>query len=160
MFFIKIYVSISFLILLIGCGLSNNKLSETKSFENIIIETPKNKFNLILKKHLNRTFNNETGKEPKYILNSNISFNSSDVLSVSSLNALKTTKGTVQYSLVELKSGDVVKSGSIVTFPALSSSSVSLYTNDISLEHIKERLILSSANKLYMHIKLIMKKIN
>ena len=160
MLFVKINIFISFLILINGCGFSDKELTKTNSIENIVIETPKNKFNLILKKHLNRTFNNETGKEPKYILNSNISFSSSNSLAGSDLNALKTSKGTVTYSLINLKSGKTIKSGSIVTFPALSASSSSLYTTDISLEHIKERLSLSSAQKLYMHIKLIMQKLN
>ena len=64
------------------------------------------------------------------------------------------------FNLLNTKSGKILRSGSVVTFPALSSSSSSLYTNDVSLQHIKERLILSSAKKLYLKIKLIMKKLN
>jgi hypothetical protein len=89
-----------------------------------------------------------------------MSFTSNETLSVSGLNVLQSTKGTVQYSLIDSKSGKILRSGSVVTFPALSSSSSSLYTNDVSLQHIKERLILSSAKKLYLKIKLIMKKLN
>ena len=160
MSFIKIKFFISFLILISGCEFSQNKLFTKNKFENIRIETPNTKFNLTFKKHLNRTFNYKPSGITKFILKSNISFTSNDTLSVSGLNVLKFTKGTVTYSLINLQSGKVIKSGSIVTFPALSASSSSLYSNDLSLKHIKERLSLSSAKKLYMHIKLIIQKLN
>ena len=160
MLFIKIKFFISFLILISGCGFSQEKLFTKKKFENIKIETPNTKFNLTFKKHLNRTFNYKPSNVTKFILKSKISFTSSDTLSVSGLNELKSTKGTVTYTLINLQSGKIIKSGSIITFPALSASSSSLYSNDSSLEHIKERLSLSSAKKLYMHIKLITQKLN
>ena len=160
MYFTKIYVFLSFLILLIGCGFSNNDLSETKSFENIVIETPNTKFDLIFKKYLKREFNNQPDKTAKFILKSNISFNTANTLSSNGLNTLKSTKCIVKYSLVDLQSGKVLKSGSFFTFPALSLSSSSLYSNDVSLRHIKERLSLSSAKKLYMHVKLIVQGLN
>ena len=56
-------------------------------------------------------------------------------------------KATIKYSLSDSKSGKILRSGSVVTFPALSSSSNSLYTNDVSLQHIKERLILNFSKK-------------
>ena len=160
MSFIKVKFFISLLILISGCGFSQDKLYTKKKFENIRIETPKTKFNLTFKKHLNRAFNYNPSSFTKFILKSEILFSSSDTLSVSALNVLKSTKGTITYSLINLQSGKTIKSGSIVTFPALSASSSSLYSNDLSLEHIKERLSLSSAQKLYMHIKLIMQKLN
>ena len=160
MLFVKINIFISFLIIISGCGFSDKELTKTNSIKNIVIETPNTKFNLILKKNLKRIFVNKTSTTPKFKLKTNISFSSSNSLAGSGLNALKTSKGTVTYSLINLKSGKTIKSGSIVTFPALSASSSSLYTTDISLEHIKERLSLSSAQKLYMHIKLIMQKLN
>ena len=160
MLFIKIKFFISFLILISGCGFSQDNLSTNTKFENIRIETPNTKFNLTFKKHLDRAFNYNPSSVTKFILKSEISFTSRETLSVSGLNVLKFTKGTVTFSLIDLKSGKTVKSGSIVTFPALSESSSSLYTKDVSLEHIKERLTLSSAKKLYMHIKLIIQKLN
>jgi hypothetical protein len=160
MFLPKINIFISFLLLVSGCGISYNESKKINSIQNIIVETPNTKFNLILKKDLKRTFINKPSKNATFILKTNISFSSSSSLSVSGLNVLKSTKGTVAYSLIDLKSGKVIKSGSIVTFPALSASSSSLYSNNASLEHIKERLCLSSSKKLYMHIKLIMQKLN
>ena len=160
MLLVKINIFISILIFISGCGLSHNKLTKTNNIESVVIKVPNTKFNIILKKNLRRTFVNKASTAAKYVLETNISFTSSDTLSVSGLNVLKTTKGTVTYSLIDLKSAKTIKSGSIVTFPALSSSSSSLYSNDVSLEHIKERLCLSSAKKLYMHIKLIMQKLH
>ena len=160
MLFIKINFFISFLILISGCGFSKDNLYTKKKFENVRIETPNTKFNLTFKKHLNRAFNYNPSSVTKFILKSEILFSSSDTLSVSGLNVLKSTKGIVTYSLINLQSGKTIKLGSIVTFPALSASSSSLYSNDLSLEHIKERLSLSSAKKLYMHIKLIIQKLN
>ena len=160
MFFVKIKVFICFLLLLSGCQFSKYQSTNLKHTHNIDIETPNNKYDMLLKKHLDRLFNNQPKKDTNFILKSNISFTSNETLSVSGLNVLQSTKGTVQYSLIDSKSGKILMSGSVVTFPALSSSSNSLYTNDVSLQHIKERLILSSAKKLYLKIKLIMKKLN
>ena len=160
MFFIKIKVFMCFLLFLSGCEFSKYQSTNLKYTHNINIETPNNKYNMLLKKHLDRLFNNQPKKDTNFILKSNISFTSNETLSVSGLNVLQSTKGTVQYSLIDTKSGKVLRSGSLVTFPALSSSSNSLYTNDVSLQHIKERLIFTSAKKLYLKIKLIMKKLN
>jgi len=160
MFFIKIKVFICFLLFLSGCEFSKYQSPNLKYTHNINIETTNNKYDILLKKHLDRLFNNQPKKNTNFILKSNISFTSNETLSVNGLNALQSTKGTVQYSLSDSKSGKILRSGSVVSFPALSSSSNSLYTNDVSLQHIKERLILSSAKKLYLKIKLIMKKLN
>ena len=160
MFFVKINFFIVFLIIINGCGFSQDKLTSTKKLENINIETPNTRFNLILKKNLKRIFSNKSNNITKFILKSKISFISKDTLSSSGLNVLNSTKATVTYSLIDLKSGKTIKSGSFVSFPALSASSSSLYSNDISLIHIKERLSSSSAKKLYMHIKLIMQNLN
>ena len=160
MFFIKIKVFICFLLLLSGCEFSKYQSTNLKYIHNIDIETPNNKYDMLLKKNLDRLFNNQPKKNTNFILKSDISFTSNETLSVSGLNVLQSTKGTVQYSLIDTKSGKVLRSGSLVTFPALSSSSNSLYTNDVSLQHIKERLIFTSAKKLYLKIKLIMKKLN
>ena len=160
MFFIRIKVFICFLLLLSGCEFSKYQSTNLKYTHNINIETPNNKYDMLLKKHLDRLFKNKPKKDTNFILKSNISFTSNETLSVSGLNVLQSTKGTVQYSLIDTKSGKVLRSGSLVTFPALSSSSNSLYTNDVSLQHIKERLIFTSAKKLYLKINLIMKKLN
>ena len=89
-----------------------------------------------------------------------IIFESAKTLSVSGQNILKSTKGRINYQLTNKNTNIVVKSGSINTFPALSSSSNSLYTNEKSIEHIKERLTKSSAKSLYMRINIIIRRLS
>ena len=96
--------------------------------------------------------------KPQILLKAEISFSSAETLSVSGTSVLKTTKATITYSLIHEGSKLLIKSGSISTFPALSSSSNSLYSNEKSVENIKERLSLSSAKKLYILTKMILRK--
>ena len=103
---------------------------------------------------------NISNNNSKYILKTKIIFESTKTLSVSGQNILKSTKGKVDYQLTNKYTNVVVKSGSIITFPALSSSSNSLYTNEKSIEHIKERLTKSSAKSLYSRIKIIISRLN
>jgi hypothetical protein len=160
MLFIKIKILLSFLIILTGCGLSKNTSIKSYETNNIIIETPNNKFNLIFKNKIKRIFNNKTKSDAKFVLKADLGFSSGDVSSQGSSNNLISTKAIVKYSLVDLTSDTIIKSGSINTFSALSSSSTSLYTNDISLEHVKERLTLTAAKKLYMVVRMVLQKIN
>ena len=81
-------------------------------------------------------------------------------MSLSGSAVLNSTKAIVKYSLVDNNTNTLIKSGSIKTFPALSSSSNSLYSNEESIKHIKERLSQSSANKLYLLIKVILRKLD
>ena len=73
---------------------------------------------------------------------------------------MKATKGRVDYQLINKNSNIVVKSGSISTFPALSSSSSSIYTNEKSIENIKERLTKSSAKSLYSRVNIVISRLN
>ena len=96
----------------------------------------------------------------KYLLRSNISFVSSETLSVNGSDTLNSTFAKANFSLIESKSNKVISSGTIKTFPALSSSSSSIYSNDMSVQHIKERLIFSAAKGIYMRLNLILQKLN
>ena len=96
----------------------------------------------------------------KYILKTKITFDSTKTLSVSGQNILKSTKAKVNYQLIDKNTNIIVKSGSINTFPALSSSSNSLYAQENSIEFIKERLTKSSAKSLYRRIEFIIRRLN
>ena len=160
MFFIKkVFV---FLILIITFGCSSYNINNTKSIDlkTVSIETPSDRYNVIFKEYLKRKFYNKKNLEPSFILKTDISFNSNETMSVSGLAVLNSTKAVVRYSLVDNGSNTLIKSGSIKTFPALSSSSNSLYSNEESLKHIKERLSQSSANKLYLLTKVILRKLD
>ena len=158
MFFIKKAIFLFLILSLVGC-VSNNyvKVSPLKEMA-ITIDTPNDKYNIIFREYLKRNFNNKKSLKPQILLKANISFTSDETLSVSGTSVLKSTKANTTYSLIDKNSNLLIKSGSINTFPALSSSSNSLYSNEKSIENIKERLSLSSAKKLFILTKMILRK--
>ena len=158
MFFKNKKLFIIFLLLISGCGFSN--LNKLTNYNNISVETPSDKYNILFKNNLKKTFNINNFSKTRYVLRSNISFLSSETLSASGSDTLNSTFANASYSLIEAKSNKVISSGSIKTFPALSSSSSSIYSNDMSVQHIKERLSFSAAKKVFMRLNLILKKLN
>jgi len=149
---------IIFLLLVNGCGFSN--LNKVSIYNNISLETPNDKYNILFKNNLKKTFNINNSTKARYLLRSSISFSSSETLSVNGSDTLNSTFADANYSLIETKSNKVINSGSIKTFPALSSSSSSIYSKDMSIQHIKERLSFSAAKKIHMRLNLIMQKLN
>lgn len=124
------------------------------------LETPIDEYNVYFKEHLRRLFYNENKIVKKYVLKTKITFLSTQTLSVSGTNVLKSTKAQIDYELKNKDTNKTLKSGSINTYPALSSSSESLYSQEKSIEHIKERLIKSSAKSLYMHINILLRRLS
>ena len=160
MFFIKKAIFLFLILSIIGCVSNNNvKISPFDEMA-ITIDTPNDKYNIIFREYLKRNFNNKKSPKPQILLKANISFTSDETLSVSGTSVLKSTKANTTYSLIDKNSNLLIKSGSINTFPALSSSSNSLYSNEKSIENIKERLSLSSAKKLFILTKMILRKEN
>ena len=160
MFFIKKIFVFLLLIITFGCTSYNIKKSNSINLRTVSIETPSDKYNVIFKEYLKRKFDNKKNLKPSLTLKTGISFNSNETMSVSGLAVINSTKAVVRYSLVDNRSNTLIKSGSIKTFPALSSSSNSLYSNEESLKHIKERLSQNSANKLYLLTKLLLRKLD
>ena len=158
MFFKNKKLFIIFLFLVSGCGFSN--LNKLTSYNDIYLETPSDKYNILFKKSLKKTLNINNSSKTKYLLKSNISFLSSETLSVNGSDTLNSTFANASYSLIETKSNKVISSGSIKTFPALSSSSSSIYSKDMSIQHIKERLSFSAAKKISMRLNLILQNLN
>ncbi len=158
MFLIKKIVTFLLLTTFFACSTENIIKINSINHKSISIETPNNRYNILLKEYLKRKFNNEKLKAD-FVLKADISFTSNKTLSLGNSKALNTTTGVTKYSLIDNNSNLLVKSGSIKTFPALGSSSNSLYSNERSLDHIKERLSQSSANKLYLQINIILRKL-
>ena len=158
MFFIKKTIFLFLILSIIGCVSNNNVKINPFDEMAITIDTPNDKYNIIFREYLKRNFNNKKSLKPQILLKANISFISDETLSVSGTSVLKSTKANTTYSLIDKNSNLLIKSGSINTFPALSSSSNSLYSNEKSIENIKERLSLSSAKKLYILTKMILRK--
>ena len=158
MFVFKKLFFLSLLFLISGCTLNNfDKIQNINNFS-IEVDTPNDNYNVHFKENLKRFFH--IRDNTKYLLKTKITFNSTETLSVSGQNILKSTKAKIDYQLTNKNTNVVVKSGSFNTFPALSSSSNSLYSMEKSIEHIKERLTKSSAKSLYMRIKMIIRRLS
>ena len=125
-----------------------------------MIETPSDRDNVLLRKNLKRLINTNQNSQSKYKLDASISYTSSETLSVRGLNVLNSTKAKINYRLVEIDTEKVIKSGSFNSFPALSSSSSSLYSNEIARGHIKDRLNLISAQKMKSILKITLSRLN
>ena len=160
MFFKYKTTLIILIILLTGCSFNNLNKKIKLSNVSILIETPSDRDSVLLKENLKRLFNTKLNSQLKYKLNASISYNSTETLSVSGLNILNSTEAVVNYSLVDINSGKLIKTGSFNSFPALSSSSSSIYTNEISSGHIKDRLNIVSAEKLYLILKITLSRLN
>ena len=159
MFLFKKIFFLSLIIFISGCTLNNFERSKNINNYSFELDTPNDKYNLYFKENLKRFFYINDSKT-KYTLKTRITFESTKTLAVSGQNILKSTKARVYYQLTNKNTNVVVKSGSIYTFPALSSSSNSLYSQEKSIEHIKDRLTKSSAKSLYTRINLILRRLN
>ena len=159
MFIFKKLVFLSLIISISSCTLNNFEEIQKIYNYSIEVDTPNDNYNAYFKENLNRFFHIGDIKT-KYLLKTRITFKSTETLSVSGQSVLKSTKATIYYQLINKNTNVVVKSGSFNTFPALSSSSNSLYTNEKSIEHIKERLTNSSAKSLYTHIDIIIRRLS
>ena len=158
MFIFKKFIFSILIILISSCTMNNLGSVKKISNDSIEIETPNDKYNLYFKENLKRFFEMSDNKK-NYILKTNISFETTKTLSVSGQSILKSTKARIEYQLTN-KDTNVIKSGKIKTFPALSASSNSLYTQEKSIEHIKERLTKSSAKSLFARINLILRRLS
>ena len=159
MFIFKKLIFLILIILISGCTLNNFEKIQNINDNSIEIDTPNDKYNLYFKETLKRFFYVSDIKT-KYILKTRITFKSTETLSVSGQNVLKSTKARINYQLTNKITNIVIKSGSITTSPTLSSLSNSLYTQEKSIEHIKERLTKSSAKTLYTHINIIIRRLH
>ena len=158
--FLKNLFLVILFLFIYGCASTKPNFIKSNLINSVSIETSEGKYNILLKEHLKRIFQTKKNADHKFKLKASISFSSSDTLSASGLNSLTRTIASVSYKLYNSKSNKLIKSGSIKSFPALGSTSSSLYTNDISLKHIKERLNLSISKKLYMHLSIVLRRLN
>ncbi len=158
MFVLKKLFFYSLFIFISSCAL--NDIDKNRNINNYSIEfkTPNDQYNLYFKENLKRFFQINDNKR-NYVLEARITFETTNTLSVRGKKVLKSTKAKINYKLTN-KNTKVVKSGSINTFPALSSSSTSLYTQEKSIQYIKERLTRSSAKSLYTQIINIIRRLS
>ena len=158
LFFKNLLVIISFLFFY-GCASKNPNFVNTNDINSVSIETDGDRDNILFKENLKRLFKTKKNVNFKFKLITSISFPSSNTLSVGGLNVLTRTVALVSYKLYNLKSNELIKSGSLQSFPALGSTSSSLYASDTNLKHIKERLNISVSKKLYMHLIVVLRRL-
>ena len=160
MYIFERLILICFIFFINNCSFNNvEKIEQTNNYS-VQIETPNDKYNTYFKESLKRLFYETNNNTEFYVLKASITFQSTETLSVSGTNVLKSTKAKINYQLENKNTNKILKSGSISTFPALSSSSTSLYSQEKSIDHIKERLTKSAVKSLYMHINVKMRKLN
>ena len=159
MYIFERIILICFIFFINNCSFNNLEIEQTNNYS-IQIETPNDKYNTYFKESLKRLFYETNNNTEFYVLKASITFQSTETLSVSGTNVLKSTKAKINYQLENKNTNKILKSGSITTFPALSSSSTSLYSQEKGIDHIKERLIKSAVKSLYMHINIIMRKLS
>ena len=160
MFNFKNIILIFFIFLISNCSLTNSHKFQIENKYSVEINTPNNKYNTYFKENLKRSFYIKDNVDKSYILKTTITFQSSDTLSVNGSNKLKSTKAKVEYQLKNKNTNTIIETGLFFTNPTLSSSSSSLYSQQKSIEHIKERLVISSAKSLFMRINIILRKLS
>ena len=161
MFFKYKKLFLIFITLLSACSINNLHHKTNLNNLSILIETPSDRDNILLKENLRRLINNNNqNSQTKYKLKASISFNNTETLSVRGLQVLNSTKAIIKYTIIENNNGNLIKSGSFVSFPALNSASNSLYSNEVAKVQIKERLSLLSAKKLYTILQVTIGRLN
>ena len=160
MFFKYKNLFLFFVTLLSACSINNLNHKIKLNNLSILIESPSDRDNILLKENLRRLINNNQNSQTKYKLKTSISFNNTETLSVRGLQVLNSTKATIKYTIIENSNGNLIKSGSFVSFPALNSASNSLYSNEVAKVQIKERLNLLSAKKLYTILQVTLGRLN
>ena len=146
--------------LLSACSINNLNHKNKLNNLSILIESPSDRDNILLKENLRRLINNNQNSQTKYKLKASISFNNTETLSVRGLQVLNSTKAIINYTIIEINNGNLIKSGSFVSFPALNSASNSLYSNEVAKVQIRERLNLLSAKKLYTILQVTLGRLN
>ena len=161
MFFnIKKILLICSFFFIISCSLSNKNLPVNSNINLISIETPNDRDNILFNEYLKRAFKPINDVSHKFLLETSISYSITNALSISGLNSLNRTTAIVNYKLYSKETNKLIKSGSINSFTSIGSTSSSLYTNDINLKFVKERLNLNASIKLKNYLNIILRRLS
>ena len=161
MFFnIKKILLICSFFFIISCSLSNKNLPVNSNINLITIETPNDRDNVVFNEYLKRAFKPINDVSHKFLLETSISYSITNALSISGLNSLNRTTAIVNYKLYSKETNKLIKSGSINSFTSIGSTSSSLYTNDINLKFVKERLNLNASIKLKNYLNIILRRLS
>ena len=143
-----------------SCSLSNKNLPVNSNINLITIETPNDRDNVLFNEYLKRAFKPISDVSHKYLLETSISYSITNALSISGLDSLNRTTAIVNYKLYSKVTNKLIKSGSLNSFTSIGSTSSSLYTNDINLKFVKERLNLNASIKLKNYLNIILRRLS
>ena len=150
----KIILQIIIVFLFIGCS-NVNKVNKSSPLINLVVK--EDKYSLILKHHFYKNFKTYNNNLVKFIVETNLSFNTSDALSNNGSNNLKIVKGRVDFKIFNNLKTKVIKSGSISS--TINTGNVtSLYSIDENNNFAKEKIAKFLASKLYGKILLNIKQ--
>ena len=147
----KIILQICIILLFFGCSNLNN-VDKTPPSVNLVVN--QDKYSLILKHYFYKNFRNNNKDLAKFIIETNLSFNKSNALSISGNNNLNIIKGKIDYQVFNRSKTKLIKSGSITS--SINTGSVSsLYGVDENNNFAKERISKYLASKLFRKVLLI-----
>ena len=144
----KIIILISILLLLFGCSNMNN-VAKNPPLVNLVVQ--KDKYSLIFKHQFNKNLKTYDENLAKFIVETNLSFNTSNALSNNGNNNLNIIKGTVYFKILNKLNSKIIKTGSISS--SINTGSVSsLYSVDENNNFAQERIAKYLASKLFRKI--------
>ena len=144
----KIILLISIVLLFFGCSNINN-VAKNPPLVNLVVQ--QDKYSLIFKHQFYNNFKTYDKNLAKFIVETNLSFNTSDALSNNGNNNLNIIKGTVDFKIFNKINSKIIKTGSISS--SINTGSVSsLYSVDENNNFAKERIAKYLASKLYRKI--------
>ena len=144
----KIILLISIVLLFFGCSNINN-VAKNQPLVNLIVQ--QDKYSLIFKHQFYNNFEAFDKNLAKFILETNLSFNTSDALSNNGNDRLYIIKGNVDFKIINKINSKIIKTGSISSSINTGSAS-SLYSVDENNNFAKERIAKYLASKLYRKI--------
>ena len=147
----KIILQICIILLFFGCSNLNN-VDKTPPLVNLVVN--QDKYSLILKHYFYKNFKNNNKGLAKFVIETNLSFNKSNALSISGNKNLNIIKGKIDYQVFNRSKTKLIKSGSISS--SINTGSVSsLYGVDENNNFAKERISKYLASKLFRKVLLI-----
>ena len=144
----KITLFISIVLLLFGCSNINN-VNKKPPLVDLVVE--QDKYSLIFKHQFYNNFDTFDKNLAKFIVEANLSFNTSEALSDNGNDKLYMIKGTVDFKIISKINSKIIKTGSISSTVNTGSVS-SLYSVDENNNFAKERIVKYLASKLYRKI--------
>ena len=144
----KIILLISIVLLFFGCSNTIN-VAKYPPLVNLIVQ--QDKYSLIFKHQFYNNFKAFDKNLAKFIVETDLSFDTSDALSNNGSDILYIIKGTVDFKIINKINLKIIKIGSISS--SINTGSVSsLYSVDENNNFAKERIAKYLASKLYRKI--------